>query len=77
MQLSQSWTVTTALAATVALAALCAPSAAADPGSTACEPGQIVIDGQCNVPPPPNPTVAPAAGTGSDANNGNHGDAHR
>jgi hypothetical protein len=41
------------------LALICAPIALADPGNLACQPGQIVIDGQCNTPPPP--SKAPAA----------------
>jgi hypothetical protein len=58
-----------ALGAATALATLCAPAAVADPGNTVCEPGQIVIDGQCNTPPAPSKASAPngnapAAGTG-------------
>jgi hypothetical protein len=48
---------------------LCAPAAIADPGNTVCEPGQIVIDGQCNTAPPVGKAPAadgsaPAAGSG-------------
>jgi hypothetical protein len=40
-----------------AFAVLGAPAAAADPGNgIACQPGQIVIDGQCSMPPPPTDT---------------------
>ena len=54
---------------------LCAPMAVADPGTTACQPGQIVIDGQCNTPPPPNKAPdasAPAAGA-NDQGGARHG----
>ena len=42
-----------------------APAAVAQPGDTACAPGQVVIDGQCNVPDN-NMNIAPAppGGTG-------------
>jgi hypothetical protein len=45
-------------AACAMAAMICAPAAAAD-DTIACEPGQIVIDGNCNVPPVDN-YVAPA-----------------
>ena len=41
-----------------------APAAVAQPGNTACEPGQVVIDGQCNVPDNANNVPAPQDGTG-------------
>jgi len=52
------------------LGLLCAPAAIADPGNTVCEPGQIVIDGQCNTAPPVGKAPAadgsaPAAGSES------------
>jgi hypothetical protein len=37
-------------AAFVVSAMIGAPTAAADPATTDCQAGQIVIDGQCNVP---------------------------
>jgi hypothetical protein len=56
-------------AAFATISMLCAPAAPADPGNTACQPGQIVIDGQCNTPPAPSNAPAPngsapTAGTG-------------
>jgi hypothetical protein len=68
MRLSRSQ-VASLLAAGAALGMLGAPAAIADPGNTACAPGQIVIDGQCNTPPAPTKAPAPggsapAAGTG-------------
>ena len=49
-----------------------APAAVAQPGDTACAPGQVVIDGQCNVPDnnvnnlpaPPDGTGGPVMGGG-------------
>jgi hypothetical protein len=38
-------------AAFAASAMIGAPTAAADPATIDCQAGQIVIDGQCNVPP--------------------------
>jgi hypothetical protein len=70
MRLSKSRTISTIAATGAVFAMVCAPAAAADPGTTACEPGQIVIDGQCNIPPAPGINVppqnggAPAAGSG-------------
>ena len=59
------------LAAGATLGLLCAPAAIADPGNTVCEPGQIVIDGQCNTPAAPNNAPAPPpVGTGSDMSAG-------
>jgi hypothetical protein len=56
------------LAAGAALGAICAPAAIADPGNTVCEPGQIVIDGQCNTAPTahkaPDGSAPPAGSTG-------------
>ncbi|MBJ7339724.1 hypothetical protein [Mycolicibacterium sp.] len=52
---------TTAGAMLAAAAVIYAPVAAAD-DTIACEPGQIVIDGNCSVPgPPPQDDSAPAA----------------
>jgi hypothetical protein len=41
------------------LGMLCTPAAAADPADTVCEPGQIVINGQCNTPPSPSLAALP------------------
>ncbi len=41
-----------------------APAAVAQPGDTACAPGQVVMDGQCNVPNNANNVPAPQNGTG-------------
>jgi hypothetical protein len=67
MRLTRS-RVVSLMATGAALGILCAPAAAADPAGTACEPGQIVINGQCSTPPSasyaPAPNVpAPAANT--------------
>lgn len=51
---------TTAGAAFAVSAAMFAPAAAAD-DTIACEPGQIVIDGNCNVAPPAQDGFAPPA----------------
>ena len=52
--------------------------ALADPGNTACEPGQIVIDGQCNVPAPQNDAPpAPAGDMGGGMGGGDQGGGHR
>ena len=51
----RSRAVLAALGAAVAVSAAlgAAPAAVADPGNTtACQPGQIVIDGQCTAAPP-------------------------
>ena len=54
MRPTRSRTITSLLAAVGAgfavSAMIGAPAAVAQPGDTACEPGQVVIDGQCNVP---------------------------
>lgn len=50
--------VTTAGAVLAVSAALFAPTAAAD-DTIACEAGQIVIDGNCQVPPPAEDDFAP------------------
>ena len=57
-------------AAVAVSAAIGAPSAAADPNTITCEPGQIVIDNQCAAPPDQN-----AGGTdaGTGAGMGDHG----
>lgn len=64
------------LAASSAFGMLCAPAAIADPGNTVCEPGQIVIDGQCNTPPPPNATQAPSGGSSGSSTGGQNGGHH-
>jgi hypothetical protein len=51
------------------LAAICAPAAGAQPNSIDCQPGQIVIDGQCAAPPATN-APAPDMGTGGDTKRG-------
>jgi hypothetical protein len=67
MRLTRS-RVASLMATGATLGMLCTPAAAADPANTACEPGQIVINGQCNTPaspsyaPAPN-VIAPAANT--------------
>jgi hypothetical protein len=61
-----------------------APAAVAQPGDTACAPGQVVIDGQCNVPDNANNVPAPHDGTGgpvmgggdSGMGGGDHGGGH-
>ena len=54
MRATRSRTITSLLAAVGAgfavSAMIGAPAAVAQPGDTACAPGQVVIDGQCNVP---------------------------
>jgi hypothetical protein len=54
MRPTRSRTITsllTAVGAGFAVSAMIgAPAAVAQPGNTACEPGQVVIDSQCNVP---------------------------
>jgi hypothetical protein len=74
MRLSRSQ-VASLLAAGAALGMLCAPAAIADPGNTACAPGQIVIDGQCNTPPASTKAPAPdgsAPGAGTGDQSGHH-----
>ena len=69
MRPTRSRTITSLLAAVGAgfavSAMIGAPTAVAQPGDTACAPGQVVIDGQCNVPDN-NTNIAPAppGGTG-------------
>lgn len=57
-----------------------APAAIAQPGDTACAPGQVVIDGQCNVPDNANNvpgTGGPGMGGGdSGTGGGDHGGGH-
>jgi hypothetical protein len=48
-----------------------APIASAGPDTTACQAGQIVIDGQCSVPPPPQ-SKAPAPDAGNSGDSGAH-----
>ena len=68
MRPTKSRTITSLLAAIGAGFAVSgmigAPTAVAQPGDTACEPGQVVIDGQCNVPDV-NANNLPAPGMGS------------
>ena len=68
MRATRSRTITSLLAAVGAgfavSAMIGAPAAVAQPGNTACEPGQVVIDGQCNVPDNANNILAPPDGTG-------------
>jgi hypothetical protein len=53
-----------------------APVVVADPATIACQPGQVVIDGQCAVPPSA-PANAPARDngpmSGSTGDAGGHG----
>lgn len=58
-----------AMAASAAFAA--APSAVADPNTTACQPGQIVIDGQC-VAQPPQTGSAQTPPSNHSSDNGHH-----
>ena len=58
-----------------------APTAVGDPGTTDCQAGQVVIDGQCNVPDMnanvPAPDVpAPQNGGGPGMGGGDMGDGH-
>jgi hypothetical protein len=77
MRLSKSQTTSLLVAIGAASAIAYAPAAVADPGNTtACQAGQIVIDGQCNTAPAPNDAPAsdgkaPAAGTSDQ--HGGHG----
>jgi hypothetical protein len=74
VRLSKTQTTSILAAAGAVSALLCAPAAVADPGDTACAPGQIVIDGQCNTPPAPNNAPAPPpVGTGSAPGGGDQG----
>lgn len=72
---------TTSLSAALGAAfAVCgmiaAPIAGADPNTIACQPGQVVIDGQCNVPQtnannaPPMDHHDSSPGGGSDGGHG-------
>src|SRR4029078_10052739 len=65
MRLSKSRT-TALLTAAGAAFALCtmlgAPTPVAQPGPTGCQEGQVVIDGQCSVPAPVDPNMAPQIG---------------
>lgn len=56
-------TIIAAGASCAAFAMIQASTAAADPATIDCEPGQVVIDGQCNLPPVDN---APAPQAGDD-----------
>lgn len=66
-------------AALAASATIVAPTALAQPGDIVCEPGQVVIDGQCgapnngnNVPAPPYDSGQTGSGMGGD-HAGSHG----
>jgi hypothetical protein len=53
MRATRSRTITSLLVAVGAFAVsamIAAPTAVADPNTTDCQPGQVVINGQCNVP---------------------------
>jgi hypothetical protein len=53
MRATRSRTTSLLVAAGAAFAVsamICAPSAGADPATTDCQAGQVVIDGQCSVP---------------------------
>ncbi len=85
MRPTRSRTITSLLAAVGAgfavSAMIGAPAAIAQPGTIDCQDGQIVIDGQCNVPQvDPNNVVAPVEmpnGTGPVMGDpGMHGDGH-
>ena len=87
MRPTRSRTITSLLAAVGAgfavSAMIGAPTAVAQPGNTACEPGQVVIDGQCNVPGN-NMNIGPASpggpGMGSGGpvmGGGDYGGGHR
>ena len=89
MRATRSRTITALLAAVGAGFAVStmigAPAAVAQPGNTACEPGQVVIDGQCNVPDNnANNVPAPQDGTGGSGmgggdagmGGGDHGGGH-
>jgi hypothetical protein len=52
-----------------------APTAGADPGTTDCQPGQIVIAGQCSLPAAPTNNVPPPE-NGSGPGMGDHGAGH-
>ena len=69
MRPTKSRTITSLLAAVGAgfavSAMIGAPAASAQPGDIACEAGQVVIDGQCNIPDNnANNVFAPPGGTG-------------
>jgi hypothetical protein len=77
MRATRSRTITSLLAAAgggfAVSAMIGAPTAVAEPNTTDCQPGQVVIDGQCSVPnnannvpapPPPNGTGGPGMGSG-------------
>ena len=88
MRPPKSRTITSLLAAVgagfAASAIIGAPAAVAQPGDTACAPGQLVIDGQCNVADNANNVPAPQDGTGgpgmgggdSGMGGGDHGGGH-
>jgi hypothetical protein len=74
MRATKSRTITVLLAgigATIAVSAtIGAPSAVADPGTLACQDGQIVIDGQCAVADTHANLPAPEGGGMSDGGSG-------
>jgi hypothetical protein len=54
-----------------------APTAGADPGTIDCQPGQIVIAGQCSLPAAPTNNVPPPQnGTGPGMGGGDHSGGH-
>lgn len=61
-----------ALAFGVSGASLGIADAAADPNSVVCQPGQVIIDGQCSVPPPPSDGQSTANSSAHDSDTG-HG----
>ena len=87
MRPTRSRTITSLLAAVgagFAVSAIIGAPATAQPGDTACAPGQVVIDGQCNVHDNANNVPAPQDGTGgpgmgggdSGMGGGDHGGGH-
>ncbi len=86
MRPTRSQTITALLAAVGAgfavSAMIGAPAAVAQPGDIACEPGQVVIDGQCNVPDNnmnivPAPPGGPGMGSGGPVmGGGDYGGGH-
>jgi len=78
MRATKSRTITALLVAVGASFAVSAttgaPGAVADPGTIACQQGQVVIDGQCAVPDTnANNLPAPQGGSGAGMNGGGSG----
>ena len=85
MRATRSRTITSLLAAVGAgfaiSAMIGAPIAVSQPGTIDCQAGQVVIDGQCevpnsnvnNVPPLPRPGGTPGYGMGSGDHSGGYG----